>query len=206
MSDPDSQAADRHALFPLNLVLFPGGLLALRIFEPRYQRMVSECLRAQRPFVVAAIIDGPEAGGIAETAPSGTLARIIDWEPLEDGLLGLLCEGEEVVLLGGVQVEPDNLLRVATVRRPALAPQPLPAQFRWMAELLGELLHRIGPPFDRLSLEHPGADHVSARLTELLPLPLVEKQRLFEIPDHIERLRRLAGLIDPGAGAGARPS
>jgi Lon protease-like protein len=205
MGNPDPRAGERYALFPLNLVLFPGGLLALRIFEPRYLRMVSECLRQQQPFVVAAIVDGPEAGGAAETASCGTLARIIDWEQLEDGLLGLWCEGEEAVTLDGVQTEPDNLLRVAVVRRAESAPQPLPTQFGWMAELLDELLQRIGPPYDRLSLRHPGADHVSARLTELLPLPLAEKQRLFEMPDPVERLRRLAGLITPGAADDAPP-
>ncbi len=206
MGNPDPKAVERYALFPLNLVLFPGGLLALRIFEPRYLRMVSECLRQQQPFVVAAIVDGPEAGGVAETASCGTLARIIDWDQLEDGLLGLWCEGEQVVALDGVQIEQDDLLRVAVVRRPELAAQPLPTEFGWMAELLDELLQRIGPPFDRLSLEHPGAEHVSARLTELLPLPLAEKQRLFEMPDHIERLRRLAGFFDPGSADGAPAS
>ena len=45
MGNPDPLAVERYALFPLNLVLVPGGLLALRIFEPRYMRMVSECLR-----------------------------------------------------------------------------------------------------------------------------------------------------------------
>ena len=206
MGNPDPLAVERYALFPLNLVLFPGGLLALRIFEPRYLRMVSECLRKQQPFVVAAIVDGPEAGGVAKTASCGTLARIIDWEQLEDGLLGLWCEGEETVTLDGVQVEQDDLLRVAVVRRPELPPQSLPTQFGWMAELLDELLQRIGPPFDRLSLEHPGADHVAARLTELLPLPLAEKQSLFEMSDHIERLRRVAELVNPGGADDARPS
>ena len=57
-----------------------------------------------------------------------------------------------------------------------------------------------------LSLRDPGADHVSARLTELLPLPLAEKQRLFEMPDPVERLRRLAGLIAPDAVDDAPPS
>ncbi len=111
-----------------------------------------------------------------------------------------LTPGEYAACLGRLAaedgIEPDYYSRGGSVEKLE----------RRMAELLGELLQRIGPPFDRLSLEHPGADHISARLTELLPLPLAEKQRLFEIPDHIERLRRLAGLIDPGTRADARPS
>jgi len=196
-TDPGSRAVERLALFPLNVVLFPGGLLPLRIFEPRYLRMVSECLREQVPFAVAAILDGPEAGGVASTAGSGTLARIIDWEQRDDGLLGLVCEGEQCFSLGSVTVEPDQLLRAEIARRPIPAPQAMPGELDWMLALLNELLQRLGPPFDRLSSAPASADHTANRLIELLPLPLVEKQALFEMPDSVARLRRLAGLINP---------
>lgn len=200
---PAEAAVERVALFPLNLVLFPGGLLPLRIFEPRYLRMVSECLRAQQPFAVAAIVDGREAGGVAATAACGTLARIIDWEQRDDGLLGLVCEGEQCFTLGRVDVEHDQLLRAEIVRRPRRQAQPLPLQLTWMAELLNDLLQRIGSPFDRLASMQMSADHVVNRLVELLPLPIAEKQALFEMDDSVERLRRLAGLINPQAGGQA---
>jgi len=189
------QGSERVALFPLNAVLFPGGLLPLRIFEPRYLRMVSECLRSDEPFAVAAIIDGPEAGGIASTAQNGTLVRIIDWQQEEDGLLGLVCEGEQVFSLGEVSVEHDQLLRAEIVRRPLVPPQALPEELAWMAEVLGDLLRQMGPPFDRLAVPDPSADHVAARLIEILPLPVPEKQALFELDGAIERLIRLDGLI-----------
>ena len=139
-TEPGRQGSERVALFPLNVVLFPGGLLPLRIFEPRYLRMVSECLRSDEPFAVAAIVDGPEAGGIASTAESGTLVRIVDWQQEEDGLLGLVCEGEQVFSLGQVSVEHDQLLRAEIVRRPLVPPQPLPEELAWMAEVLDDLL------------------------------------------------------------------
>ena len=190
-------SAERVALFPLGVVLIPGGLLPLRIFEPRYLRMVSECLRSDRPFAVAAITDGPEVGGVASTACTGTLARIIDWQQEEDGLLGLLCEGEQVFSLRGVEVEPDQLLRAEIERRPPAVPQPMPQQLGWMSELLDDLLRRLGEPFARLAVSDPSADHVAARLIELLPLPLAEKQALFEIDDAVQRLHRLCGLVRP---------
>jgi Lon protease-like protein len=189
---------ERLALFPLNVVLFPGGLLPLRIFEPRYLRMVSECMRSGEPFVVAAIVDGPETGGAAQTAQIGTLARIIDWEQHADGLLGLLCEGEQTVAIGDVAIEPDQLARAMVSRRPLATPRALPHDMTWLADLLDDLLRRIGPPFERLVVPAPSADHVGARLIELLPLPLAEKQALLEMQDGVARLRRLAGLIDPG--------
>jgi len=202
-ADSERQAVERVALFPLNVVLFPGGLLPLRIFEPRYLRMVSECMRDQLPFAVAAILDGPEAGGVAATAGSGTLARIIDWEQRDDGLLGLVCEGEQGFSLRSVVVEHDQLLRAEIVRRPAVAPRPMPAELAWMGELLNDLLERVGEPFRRLLRDRPSADHVANRLIELLPLPLDQKQALFEMPDGIARLRRLAGLINPQGFGGA---
>lgn len=186
-------------MFPLNVVLFPGGLLPLRIFEPRYLRMVSECLRANEPFAVAAIVEGPEVGGAASTATTGTLARIIDWQQDEDGLLGLLCQGEQVFALEQVVEEHDQLLRASIVRLPFVEPQSVPDELSWMVRLLDDLLQRLGSPFDRLAVANPSADQVAARLTELLPLPLAEKQALFEIGDGLQRLHRLCGLVRPEA-------
>lgn len=193
----------RVALFPLHLVLFPGGLLPLRIFEPRYQRMVSECLRGDQPFAVAAILDGPEAGGVAVSAPRGTLARIIDWETLDDGLLGLLCEGTTRVAISAVEVESDQLLRASVAPLPETPSQAVPDDLFWLQSLLLELLQRLGPPHDRLAVKAPSAAHVANRLVELLPLPLAEKQALFDTPDALTRLRRLAALIAPGESGSA---
>lgn len=196
-TESGSAGVERVALFPLHVVLFPGGLLPLRIFEPRYLRMVSECLREDRPFAVAAIIDGPEAGGVAHTMTRGTLARIIDWERHDDGLLGLLCEGGERVSVGAVTVEQDQLLRAQVVREAAVEPETLPDDLAWMAGLLNEILDQVGPPFDRLRRDRPSADHVADRLIELLPLPVAQKRELFEVAGGGQRLRRLAGLVNP---------
>jgi Lon protease-like protein len=195
MTVDGTPATETVALFPLNVVLFPGGLLPLRIFEPRYLRMVADCLREQRPFGVVAIVDGPEAGGVARTAQSGTLARIIDFEQGDDGLLNLLCEGERRFRVESIEVEHDQLLRAAIVCEPDAIPSTLPADLEWTARLLDEVLERLGEPFARLRTGSPSADHVAHRLIELLPLPLAEKQALFELDDAQQCLRRVAGLI-----------
>lgn len=201
MKTDEHTSARRYALFPLGVVLFPGGLLPLRIFEPRYLRMVAECLREQRPFVVAAIVAGTEAGRAATAADSGTLAHIIDWEQGDDGLLELLCEGGQSVAIGDVEIERDQLARASVTPLPPTVGGAVPAELRWLQTLLQELLQKVGAPYDRLDVADPDADRVSARLIELLPLPLAEKQALFEIRDGVARLRRLAGLIEPPEGA-----
>jgi Lon protease-like protein len=202
--EQDAAGVGHCAVFPLGVILLPGGLLQLRIFEPRYLRMVSECLRLQVPFVVAAILSGREAGDVAVPAASGTLAEIVDWEQLDDGLLGLLCEGRQKVSIGELSADQDGLLRGSVEPLPAEPPAALPDDLAWMAELLEKLLRQLGPPYDRLLRATPGAGDVADRLVELLPLPLAQKQALFEATGPLERLRRLAGLIDP-EGSGARP-
>ena len=76
-------------LFPLANVLFPGGHLPLRIFEPRYIDLVRECARTGRGFGVCLILEGREAGQPAIPAAVGTLATITDFHTREDGLLGI---------------------------------------------------------------------------------------------------------------------
>ncbi len=80
------------ALFPLNIVLFPDGPLPLRIFETRYVDMVRRCMRESQTFGVVLIREGGEVGP-AETFDVGTLAKIVDFHQLSDGLLGLSCVG-----------------------------------------------------------------------------------------------------------------
>jgi len=82
-------------LFPLRTVLFPGGLLPLRIFEPRYVDMVGRCMREGGEFGVLLITDevGAETGPVASLAEIGTTARVVDFHALPDGLLGLMCRG-----------------------------------------------------------------------------------------------------------------
>src|SRR6201995_4298783 len=83
-------------LFPLNTVLFPGGPLAVGIFETRYVDMVRHCMRERCPFGVVLIRAGLEVGsaGVGDVCTVGTTARIVDFNGLPDGLLGITCVGE----------------------------------------------------------------------------------------------------------------
>jgi Lon protease-like protein len=80
-------------LFPLNIVLFPGMVLPLRIFEPRYRLMMKRCLEGDRQFGVALINEGDEVGGPADPFSTGTLAEISGYELMPDGQIMLVCVG-----------------------------------------------------------------------------------------------------------------
>ena len=80
-------------LFPLNVVLFPGATLPLRIFEERYKEMIRRCLEERSPFGVVLIHKGNEVGEPAEPFEVGTTAHIARVEHLPEGRMNLICLG-----------------------------------------------------------------------------------------------------------------
>ena len=82
-------------LFPLNTVLFPGNDMALQIFEPRYQRMLRDCMDGDRRFGVVLIRAGAEVGGRALTHPVGTVARIMQVDEIGEGRFFVSAQGEQ---------------------------------------------------------------------------------------------------------------
>jgi Lon protease-like protein len=82
-------------LFPLNVVLFPGMVLPLHIFEPRYREMINRCIDEDIPFGVVLIEEGPEVGGTAKPYPVGTAARIVKVDRLDDGAMNITAVGTQ---------------------------------------------------------------------------------------------------------------
>jgi Lon protease-like protein len=81
-------------LFPLGTVLFPGALLPLHIFEPRYRLLVRRCMDGKLPFGVVLIRQGQEVGGDAEPYEIGTEAKIVAESPLPNGRSYIVTRGE----------------------------------------------------------------------------------------------------------------
>lgn len=194
-SSSDIQPPTAIPLFPLHTVLFSGGPLALRIFEPRYLDMVRRCMHEQTGFGVVLIREGAEAGAVARTADSGTLARIADFNQLPDGLLGLVC-------IGGARFRIERRWRAADGLHWAevswlLAPpvQALLPQHAYLAEVLRQLLPQCGDTYQFVESGFDSADWVGCRLAELLPVPAADKQRWADVMDPAARLDELTALI-----------
>src|SRR5687768_13022946 len=83
----------RIPIFPLNVVLFPGMLLPLHIFEPRYRQMIRECLESDRTFGVCLIRSGQEVGGPAAPYTTGTTCEIVSVAHLDEGRMNLVTVG-----------------------------------------------------------------------------------------------------------------
>jgi uncharacterized protein len=179
-------------LFPLNTVLFPGGPLSLRIFEPRYLDLVRRCLKEQATFGVVLILEGAEAGPVTTIASTGTTARLVDFEALPDGLLGVVCVGERRFRVLRHWSEDDGL-NVAEIEYLADAPtRPLPSALAHLGELLRELLPRLGSDYTHVEARYEDADWVSNRWAEILPLEASEKLGLLELDDPLARLEQVA--------------
>jgi len=182
--------ANEISLFPLNTVLFPGGLLPLRIFEARYLGMISECMREQKGFGICAIQSGDEVGKAAQCYPLGTLATVTDFDRGEDGLLRITVHGERRFRIDESWVEPDQLQR-ARVSWLEEQDAPLPDERKPLVELLVRLLRQAGMPVSDVTTYFDSAGWVAGRLAELLPFALSDKQRLLETDHALERLEIL---------------
>ena len=183
------------ALFPLHTVLFPGGPLPLRIFETRYTDMVRRCMREQQPFGVVLIQEGDEAGPVATTATVGCSARVADFYTLKDGLLGISCVGERKFRVLRVWRAADGL-NMGEVDW--LEPEParaLPGEYARLGATVRRAVDELSQQYQHVEKHFDDAAWVGARLTELLPIELNDKQVLLELDDPIARLDALLELV-----------
>ena len=190
-----SDASREIALFPLNAVLFPGGLLSLRVFEPRYMEMVSACLRGAEPFGVCLIREGKEVGAPALPHSVGCLARIVQWDMAQLGVLNIVARGERRFRILDRHVQRDGLARA----RIELLAAEVDAAVSEDAAVCVRLLQAIIDEGAGARIEEPfrfdSASWVSARLAEVLPLPAAMKQKLLETDEGDRRLDELCDFL-----------
>ena len=183
-------------LFPLNAVLFPGGVLPLRIFEQRYLDMAAACMKEERPFGICLIVAGDETGAVAEPHPVGTLARITDWEMEQLGLLQVTTRGEQRFRIVDKAVGPDNLWRAVVEIIANDGPLPFPVERQRLLPLLRRIAGEIGPARIPEPRHYDDAEWVGFRITEILPVQNLAKQKLLELEDPISRLEILEKFLD----------
>jgi uncharacterized protein len=175
-------------------VLFPGGRLPLRIFEQRYMEMAKACLKHSAAFGVCLIREGAEVGTPATPSDVGTLARIASWDMPQLGVLHVVARGERRFRILARRVQPDGLARA----RVEILQEENDAEVPAACSTSVKLLERIIEQHPEL-LERPhrldSCAWVSARLAELLPLPLAAKQALLELDDARARLQRLTAAL-----------
>jgi Lon protease-like protein len=189
-------------IFPLRTVLFPGGVLPLRIFEPRYVDMVRWCMREQASFGVVLLREGGEviAGADASTADQelfavGTEAEIFDFNQADNGLLGIVAQGRRKFSLLDVERQRDGLLLGHVQFLPPEPEGELVDEHEPLVAVLKDLLQH--PLIQQLNpqVDLAQARSVSYRLADLLPIEPEIKQTLLQIAWPKERLSELRRLV-----------
>jgi Lon protease-like protein len=178
-------------IFPLRVVLYPGGPLPLRIFEPRYLDMVSYCMRTESCFGVVAVQEDSGQGS-RQIFGMGTSARIVDWDQVESGLLGIRTRGERRFRIKQMS-KMDNGLDLGQVAW--LEPEPptaVPDSLAYLAGVVTGLLDEFGNIYGEVPRHPDDAVWLGYRLAELLPLSIAQKQLYLELDDPVQRLSQLA--------------
>jgi uncharacterized protein len=194
-------------LFPLASVLFPDGLLALRVFEVRYLDMVRKCHQAGAPFGVVSLTQGSEvrqAGAPQEQFHDvGTLAIIEQLESPQPGLITLLCRGSERFRI----TQRNHLVHGLWVANVGQLERDLviaiPDDLKKTSTALMQVLHTLHAR-DALNptsiLPTPAqlddCGWVANRWCELLPVPLALKQRLMELENPLVRLELVGDVLE----------
>lgn len=179
------------AIFPLNAVLFPAGLLPLRIFEQRYMEMAKRCLKEDEPFGVCLIRSGREVGEPAMPEPVGCTARIVEWDMQQLGVLSVKTRGEQRFRIRTARVTDAGLTRASVELIAQDVDAELPEGFTACAKLLKAIIEEHGEGIIAAPFLFDSSAWVSARLTEILPVPLAAKQKLLELDDALQRVEIL---------------
>ena len=187
------------ALFPLNVVLFPGMRLPLHIFEERYRLMIVRWLDGELEFGVTLIRSGAEVGAPAEPFDVGTLVRLVDVARFPDGRFNLLTEGTQrfrlleltaqvPYLQGVVEILPENTPPLDQV---ADVVANVAVLFRRYVDTLFRLAGR--EPANLAIADQPR--DLSYQVASTLQIDRLEKQQLLEIDSVEERLREELAIL-----------
>ena len=182
-------------IFPLNAVLFPGGLLPLRIFEQRYMEMTKDCLRDDEPFGICLIRSGREVGEPAVPEEIGCLARVVHWEMQQLGVLQVRVRGEQRFRILERRILESGLARARVDVLPPEKDDMVPEEFAACSTLLQLVIQKHGDRLIEAPHRFESASWVGARLTEILPVPLIAKQKLMELEDSLQRLEILHKVL-----------
>lgn len=182
-------------LFPLNAVLFPGGRLNLRVFEQRYMDMATHALRDGTNFGICLITSGQEVGKPADPEAIGTLAKIVEWDMQQLGVLNIKVDGGQRFQILGRRTESSGLQIAEVELIPDDPPLQLPTTLSRLQPLMRVILADAGeavPAPHRLD----DAVWIGNRYAELLPISLMAKQKLMELDDSLLRIETIYRYLE----------
>jgi Lon protease-like protein len=207
---PTSTMPPTLPLFPLGSVLFPAGILPLRIFEVRYLDLIGKCHKHGAPFGVVSLTQGDEVrkAGAAEErfASVGTLAVIRSFDAPQTGLLQIECVGTQRFRTRRTELQKFGLWTADVEAVPDDLAHAIPDDLEHTAVALRRLVDALderrrlqGTEGLRLPIGEPfrfdDCGWVANRWCEFLPVPMELKQRLMELDSPLMRLELVSDLL-----------
>jgi len=207
-------------LFPLDTVLYPGGLLSLQIFEVRYLDMVGKCHKTGAPFGIVSLTEGsevqkperaaapsgqPRGDGFASEAfhEVGTLATITDFSVPQAGLMLIQCRGLQRFRITRREKLRHGLWIADVVEQAGDVDVAIPPDLQKAAEALGKLIARLRQdktPPEKMPMLAPyrldDCGWVANRWCELLPMPVALKQQLMALDNPLLRLELVCDILE----------
>lgn len=182
-------------VFPLKTVLFPDGYLPLQVFEPRYLDMVSACMKSDSGFAVCLISHGQELGAGAKTHTIGTYAKIVDFEPLDNGLLSITAKGTRKIEIHSSWFEKNGLMQAHVDYLTDESSETVGAEYKGLANVLKDIITHSSYKDYEQGVDLGNARDLGYRLAEMLPIALEQQQQLLEIDQPVERLSKIVTML-----------
>ena len=184
------------ALFPLTINVLPGAYLPLQIFEPRYIDMVKDCLGKERGFCIVLIKEEKELSTFqAQHSATGTYVEVVDFNQLENGLLGITVQGKYRAQILDRTEQDDGLLLGNIVQSKEADDICLEADYENIWRVLREISKH--PEIQKLQLEidFSNSSSVAYNLASLLPISPLDKQLILESNSNKIRLDSLQEIL-----------
>lgn len=204
-----SRELEELPLFPLSTVLFPYATVQLHVFEDKYRQLVRDCLEFDSSFGIVLIRSGSEVGGDAEPYMVGTTVRITRVHTYDDGRMDIQVQGERRFRIRKIDesksylvgwVEPVVELELEdSPRADALIMKAREDFELWIQRLIArsDFNVQVRFPEDKVAL--------SFAIANLLPIENLEKQRLLETTDTLERIQGLIPILEEQIIESKRP-
>tara|TARA_B110000008_G_C16897334_1_gene535276 strand:- start:321 stop:920 length:600 start_codon:yes stop_codon:yes gene_type:complete len=190
-----SSKANKLPVFPLGLVVLPGTIQTLQIFEPRYLSMVKDCMNSESGFVITLSNDNVSGESFMS---QGTFVDIIDFNQLPNGLLGITVKGREKVSIKSIEQLESGLhyASISPIAEPVVDDQAVLAKFPDLINVLSQLKEHPQVKLLPLEIDMLSAESVSYQLAGLIPISPMQKQTLLEAFDSKQRMNILAKLVN----------
>lgn len=195
----DTKLSRELAIFPLTVNVLPGGYLPLQIFEPRYLDMVKKCMTRETGFCVVLLrgsMNQISSSKLPDHSPIGTYVEIVDFNQLENGLLGITVQGQCRIQILDRRKQEDGLIIADIIEQTEVEESiSLEPQYENIWRMLKDISKH--PEIKKLELEidFDNSSSVAYNLASLLPLTPLDRQNILEFRSNVDRFDHLNKIV-----------